>query len=449
MDSDNYRKVLIFGQPFNLSSGGGITLSNLFASWPKGKIAVLYAPWGEDDYTTDICDVYYQIGNEEHFWRFPFNLFKAVFPASGLKSLQEDRAAQDAVLSKKKFKQFVARNLVTPFVEWLGLDHINSEVRFSERLKKWLSEYNPDILYLQVSSLEGIRFAAILTDYLKIPSVIHMMDDWPSTISIRGPLKSYWQTRINKELLGLFDKIDIHMSISDKMAEEYRERYNKTFLPFHNPIDTSKWLLHTKTDYHIDRSYVKILYSGRIGTGITSSILDVASAIDSISTDALNIKLHIQTTTREPEIIRQLDRYKCIVINPVAEYNMIPEIFSDADILLLANDFTTQAERFLRLSMPTKASEYMVSGVPILVYAPVSVAVSKFFSINECGHCLNSESREDIVSAIMFLVDNKDYRERLGRKAVALAIERFDSGYVRSSFQGVLLAAGSKTKGNP
>lgn len=447
MDSDYNRRVLIFGQPFNLSSGGGITLSNLFKSWPKENIAVLYAPWGEDDYTTDICDTYYQIGNEEHFWRFPFYLFKSAFPVSGLKSQKKDPAIQDSVHRRSSLKQFVARRLVNPFVEWFGFDHINSEVNISEKLKTWLSEYNPNILYLQVSSLEGIHFASMLTDYLKIPSVIHMMDDWPSTISRSGPLKSYWQLRINKELQRLFDKIDIHMSISDAMAEEYRERYNKTFLPFHNPIETSKWLLYTKKDYSIDRSSIKILYSGRIGTGITSSLIDIASAIDSIRTDGLNISLHIQTTTREPEIIKQLSHFKCIVFNPIAEYSRIPEIFSDADILLLANDFSSQAEKFLRLSMPTKASEYMISGVPILVYAPESVAVSKFFGVNNCGHCLKSDSREDIVSAILFLVDNKDYREQLGREAVALALERFDADSVRSAFQGVIFSASKKAQG--
>jgi glycosyltransferase involved in cell wall biosynthesis len=102
-----------------------------------------------------------------------------------------------------------------------------------------------------------------------------------------------------------------------------------------------------------------------------------------------------------------------------------------------------EAEKFLKLSMPTKASEYMISGVPILVYAPESVAVSKFFSVNNCGHCLKSDSAEDIVSAIMYLIDNKDYRELLGRKAHALAIERFDSANVRNSFQNLLLSAGS------
>ena len=33
-------KVLIINQPFNNNTGGGITLSNLFCSWGRDKLAV-------------------------------------------------------------------------------------------------------------------------------------------------------------------------------------------------------------------------------------------------------------------------------------------------------------------------------------------------------------------------------------------------------------------------
>lgn len=38
----DYPRVLIVGQAFNLSAGGGITLSNLFAGWPKDRMATIH-----------------------------------------------------------------------------------------------------------------------------------------------------------------------------------------------------------------------------------------------------------------------------------------------------------------------------------------------------------------------------------------------------------------------
>ncbi len=82
-----FPRVLIFGQPFNNFTGGGITLTNLFKGWPKDKIAVTYLGHGLQSVTTDVCDIYYQLGKDEHKWKFPFNLIQRKFP-SGLKSFE-------------------------------------------------------------------------------------------------------------------------------------------------------------------------------------------------------------------------------------------------------------------------------------------------------------------------------------------------------------------------
>lgn len=74
MTVDKYPKVLILVQPFNRVSGGGITLTNLFQGWPKDKIAVACRGYVINRETqTDICDNYYQLGEKELKWKFPFN----------------------------------------------------------------------------------------------------------------------------------------------------------------------------------------------------------------------------------------------------------------------------------------------------------------------------------------------------------------------------------------
>lgn len=439
MDSSVYKKILIFGQPFNNSTGGGITLTNLFKGWSKDNIAVLFEPWdGDAKINTDICCIYYQIGKEEHRWRFPFNLYKQRFPQSGLiKDANYCEASACSYKTSLKHKQ--ASRILNHFIEWLGMHHCYSQITLSDRLTNWLTEFHPEILYLQVSSLETITFACQLINILKIPSIIHMMDDWPSTISMYGILKKYWGKKIDKEFRILLKKVNIHLSISDAMSDEYQGRYNVKFIPFHNPIETKLWLPFSKTNFSLNKRYIIILFSGRIGTGISDSLLEVASAIDLINKNDNRIKFHIQTTVIKHPILGLLQKFKCVVINPVAEYKHIPEIFSKADILLLANDFSAKAIKFLRLSMPTKASEYMISGTPVLVYAPKETAVSKFFSQNDCGYCLTSQSQEEITKAIQFLISNEEYRKRICYNAVNLAKERFGAEKVRKEFQNMLL----------
>lgn len=434
----SFPRVLIFGQPFNNFSGGGITLTNLFKGWPKDKIAVTYIGHGLLNVTTDVCDTYYQLGKEEHKWKFPFNLMQRKFP-SGLKSFEDKKEVPvNSIQEGLRYK--VVNNFFYPFLRWIGVFHFSSTISISKRFKNWLLEFNPEILYLQIAVRNEIKFAEELINQLKIPSVIHLMDDWPSTISASGLFNKHWSAKIDKEFKELLNQVDLHLSISDAMSEEYKKRYNKKFVPFHNPIDIDLWSPYSKRNFTIDKKHVNLLYSGRIGdNGIAESVIEVASAIDFMNDNELSIKLHIQTPTKKGDILNLLKNFKCVILNPFADYSQIPAIFSNADILLLASDFSTYGVRYLRFSMPTKASEYMISGTPVMVYTPDIVAVSKFFSRNECGYCITKESKDEIINGIRYLINNEEYRKKISFNAVNLAKERFDAIKVRAEFQKLII----------
>jgi glycosyltransferase involved in cell wall biosynthesis len=441
---DQKPRILIFGQPFNNLTGGGITLSNLLKGWPKDNLAVLATGHMLYYAATDICDRYYQLGEEEHKWIFPFNKFQRHFPSGEKKFEGLGEVPVNRNISSLRFN-FV-NHFFYPFLSWFGLMYCSSTIRLSKQLLGWLSDYKPEVLYIQVSNRETINFCRELTDYLKIPAVIHFMDDWPSTICTSGLFKKLWKRKIEKELRLLLDKMDVHLSISDAMAEEYEKRYNRKFIPFHNPIDLKSWLPFSKTDYRLKGEYINCLYSGRIGIGIAKSIIEVANAIDELNTEGLNIEFHIQTPTEEENILTMLRKISCVRINPLAVYSKLPAIFSAADILILANDFDEEGITYLRFSMPTKASEYMISGAPVLLYAPEKAAVYSTFSRNECGYCIHEKGKENIKEALKFLISDQDYRTNIGKKAIDYAKKSFDADIVSTSFQNIFVNLLNKTE---
>ena len=340
---------------------------------------------------------------------------------------------------KTSVRQILVDRLFYPFITWLGLFHYLSKISLSQNFKKWLSVYNPEVLYIQVSSREDILFSIELCDYLSIPSVIHIMDDWPSTIGKKGLFKNYWRKKIDKEFRQLLYRMNLCLSISEAMTTEYLNRYNKIFIAFHNPIETEAWQPYCKTNFELSHDHVKILYSGRIGIGITESLVEVAKVIENINNTFWEIKLYIQSPTNSFEILRRLQKFKCIVINPIVNYSDLPVIFSQADILIIANDFEKQGIDYLKYSMPTKVSEYMISGTPVLVYAPFETAVSRFFAVNECGCCVTEQIPEKLSNAIKLLVSDEAYRKKISHNAVRLATELFDSKKVRTEFQQLLI----------
>jgi glycosyltransferase involved in cell wall biosynthesis len=433
---NNYSRILIFGPPFNNFTGGGITLSNLFKGWPKDRIAVTSTGYVLQGLSTDVCNTYYLLGKEEHKWLFPFNLLQRPF-SSGLMLLNKQEN-QSQVPHKNYIRRFLVDKLFYPFIKWLGFFHWLSKITFSQQFKDWLALFQPEILYIQVASREDVLFSIQLCDFLNIPTVIHNMDDWPSTISRKGLFKRYWRTKIDKEFKQLLNRIDLFLSISDAMTSEYLKRYNKVFKAFHNPIDISKYDQIKKKPSELVKSF-RILYVGRLGLANKRSIFLFASAVSQLKIGQIEIGLDIFTYNTDERDSQKISNLKNVRILPSVKHDMIPSLLAEYDLLLLPLDFTDAGFKYAQYSLPTKASEYMISGTPILVFAPKETAISKFCSENECGYCVDEQSKKKINDAIQFLINNEDYRKKLSQNAVRLATELFDSDKVRNRFQQLLM----------
>ena len=433
---NKYPKILIFGPPFNSFTGGGITLSNLFKGWPKDRIAVTSTGHVLQLLSTDICDTYYRLGKVEHRWKFPFNLVQRPYPSGLIPFNKQDYQSQGP--TKDTFRRFLVDKLFYPFIQWLGFFHSLSKITLSQQFKDWLAIFQPEILYIQVTSREDVLFSIQLCDFLKIPTVIHNMDDWPSTISRKGLFKRYWRTKIDKEFKQLLNRTDLFLSVSDAMTSEYLKRYNKVFQAFHNPIDISKYNQFKKRPSQLIETF-RILYVGRLGLANEHSIYSFASAISQLKIDRFKIEMDIFTYNTNTRISKKIGNLKNVKISPSVNHDIIPSLLAEYDLLLLPLDFTVAGFKYAQYSLPTKASEYMISGTPILVFAPKETAISKFCSDNECGYCVVERSKKEIKEAIQFLINNEDYRIKISQNAVRLAKELFDADKVRNRFQQLLM----------
>lgn len=428
-------KVLIIGQPFNNDTGGGITLSNLFNGWDRDKLAVACSGYLLlDNIDTKVCNTYYQLGNKEHKWRFPFNFLQRKYP-SGLIKFDEKRI-QNLTIEKSDFRVKLIMNFFYPLLEYLGLYHYIFRTGLSEDFCNWLDAFNPDVIYDQTASRDGILFCVAVHSYLKKPLIFHMMDDWPSTISDKGLFKNYWHKKIDNEFRILLDKASVLMSISDEMAHEYKIRYNKDFITFHNAIDIGFWEKHQKTSYELSDSPT-ILYAGRIGLGIETSLELITKAIERVNDELkISVKFILQTQGKP----KWIDNYKSVVHNNFVSYNDLPKVFSEADFLLLPYDFSKKSIKYIRYSMPTKAPEYMISGTPIIIFAPEVTAIVKYAKEDEWAKVITENKISEISESIKLLIKNKELRYKIAQNAIKTAEENHDSTDVKSQFKEVIIS---------
>lgn len=427
-------KILIISETFKSDTGGGITLTNLFKDYPRECLAnAVDATELLKINQTDICDNFYSIGLYEKKTLKIFSFLQKKGYSGKYIINEKSKSKQKDKVKKESYRALLV-DVFFKILHFIGIYHLLYRYEISPAFKIWLEEFKPDYIYTQLSARELIHFTEKIRKLTNAKVALHIMDDWPSTISRNGFLKKYWQKKIDKEFKELLSKASILMSISEGMSDEYKRRYNKVFIPFHNPIEVQHWLPYSKNDVNLDNQNIKILYAGRIGLGTSDSIIDIANAIEELCKSGLKINFHIQTTTSNSPIIERLKEFSCVRINPVVKYSDLPKIFSGADLLVMPIDFTQKGIQFLKYSMPTKASEYMISGTPILLYCDPEVSMYNHAKKHGWASIVSERNNETLKNMIVELISNIDFRFKLSKTAKDFAKDNFDSAIVRKNF---------------
>ncbi|HAO47486.1 MAG TPA: glycosyltransferase [Ferruginibacter sp.] len=436
-----FPKTLILGQPFNNNFGGGITQANLFAGWDKDKLAVVCTDHIFNNINAEACETYYILGSEEYQWMFPFSLLqrKVVSGERKVKS-EPGKKEQAPAAAGLSLRTRIIDNYFYPFLEYIGLFHRLSSIRLSDKFRKWIDAYNPDCIYAQASSREFVLFCKAVQEYTKKPMIYHVMDDWPSTISQKGPFKTYWHNRIDRELRAMMDRASVLMSISHAMAREYKNRYGKEFITFHNPIEIDFWKSHQRSNYELGGN-PSILYAGRIGTGIQDSLESLAQAVDKVNNELkTSIQMVLQTKDR-PEWI---EKYRCAKHKPMVTYSELPKVFAEADFLYLPYDFSAESIRFIKYSMPTKAPEYMVSGTPVIVFGPAETALVEDAVQNKWAMTITENNTGKLADAVAALVKDSNLRRQIAATAIGIAEANYNSIKVRNRFREAIASLSGK-----
>jgi len=430
----NYPKVLIIGESFHMESGGGITLSNLFEDWPPDKLALIGSHRTLKKTDTSKYKNFYQIGEKETFLLFPFCLFQKKYSSGTIITNQK---FADSKLINLSAKRDVLIDIYLLFTHFFGIYHAINRYRISKELLEFSINFKPDYIYSQLSTRELIFFVNQLIIKTKVPSAIHIMDDWPKTINAFGILKKYWDKKIDSEFKKLLSYVELKLAISDSMRTEYESRYGGNWLTFHNPISTSKWVPFQKYDYKVEQK-LKILYVGRIGTANSQTIKHFSKSLITFMYET-DVEFSIFSPNYNEEIGLKLKKNKNTLVKPPINHEEIPNLVSKYDLLYLPLDFNKTTNKFSKLSMPTKMSEYMISGVPILIHSPSNTAIFKYAKHKNFAYLLDSLKSERIHEALIEIIENEETRKKHGRKSKEIAIKDFESKLVKEKFLKIFL----------
>lgn len=435
-----YPKILIIGESFHSNTGGGITLTNLFSGWPKDKIALATFGRSMINISFKTNTNVYQLGSNEVSVSFPFSLFKKHFN-SGVIQQNSIQVEESINLSEKnpQLRQYLLKTVFS-FIKKSGVYNFVEMINLSKKFEDWIQDYKPDIIYTQLGSLALTNFVYEVGKKTKTPVMVHIMDDWPSTIP--GYFGCLFKRKIHNRIQQFFDLCKSHLAISEDMANEYSRRYGHNWIAFQNCIDFDFWNKpKIQKQVFLKEEKFTVLYAGRVGIGTSTSLLDVAESIEDLFKNGYNISFEIQTNNLEHPIIKRLSKFNSVQFVSRVPYEELPSRFASVNLLVLPIDFDLKGFTFIKYSLPTKVPEYMASGTPILVYSPKETALSNFVNTTNVAMIVNERNRGILTSSIKTLINNPKIAQSLSERAVTYAKTNQDCSIVQKNFYKTILKA--------
>ena len=299
----------------------------------------------------------------------------------------------------------------------------------STALSSWIESFDPDLIYTHLGEISHtLLFEQIRLAYKK-PYAVHIMDDWfqfHPECKQDGPMYPMVCNQIQKA--------SVLMAICDGMATEFKKRFGREFLAFHNPVDVESRKHLVKSDWSIKNESFTILFAGSLKNKL-QDYAEVCKAIDDLRRKRdYRISFHLYTMDHDSTEARRLEEFQGVKVFAHIPNDQIAAMLVEADLLLLNLSLDENQARIAMFSMPTKTSEYMYSGTPILVYAHADSALTLYAQEYNWGFVVTERDSEKLKKAIADLYKNESLRQSLGETSHSLAVTRHNKVQVSQDF---------------
>lgn len=282
----------------------------------------------------------------------------------------------------------------------------------------------------------NVRFASFAENLpCSIPRDVYIVDDFVADSGIYRVSREAAQQVLDRLVM----ESERVFTISPVYASDLETHYGRSceFLPI--PIPDSllntieSGLLPDKESSRASNDVITLHHSGQIHHLYADALINLIALLKQI-VETKKIKIHLELwgniTPRDVEKVlrinlqevNQKDNFRIKICGEIPPIELARQQ-KRADFLLLVNSFLPEIEKQVRCSFSSKICEYMVSGVPILVYAPPYSSLVVHLGKYKAAHIISSQDMEEVrLQLEEILVDPQKNRTVEAAKKLALDI---------------------------
>ena len=312
----------------------------------------------------------------------------------------------------------------------------------SQELLDFIDDFKPDLIFQPVyysSYLNDI--ACFIQEYTNVPMLGYISDDCYTLRQFSlSPL--YWIDRLHKrkKVKKTIEKCKILYVISEIQKRDYEKAFGVPCKILTKSADFTE-PPQLKTSYNTP---LQLVFTGNIGTNRWKSLAVIAQALQELNQNGTKAELRIYTATpltAKMQKALQIDGASYLMGTVPA--SAIPQIQSEADMLVHAEALDLKNRLAVRQSFSTKLVDYFKAARPILAVGPKDVASIDHLLQNNCA--LVADNAADLAVMLSDCLENPKRLHTLAENAFLCGKRHHDAAQMKE----MLCADLKKTVASP
>jgi glycosyltransferase involved in cell wall biosynthesis len=274
--------------------------------------------------------------------------------------------------------------------------------------------------------------AAAYAEARQLPLHLIVHDDWP--LSVPAALRD----RVQEEFGRVYRQAASRLCVSPFMAEEYARRYGAAgtvLLPGRAP-DAEVF------DGPAERLAVDgppvFAFAGTINSPGYARLL-VALATQ-LAAAGGQLRLYGPLTAAQAAAVG-LDLPNVRLEGLLSSPALLRRLRQDADVLFVPMSFAEADHWNMRMSFPSKLTDYTTAGLPLLICGPADCSAVRWAALNPgVAEVVTTDDPAALAPVVARLIADREHRRRLGHTAQAVGTRDFSAEAAEAILHAALVA---------
>ena len=156
---------------------------------------------------------------------------------------------------------------------------------------------------------------------------------------------------------------------------------------------------HVPDKHNVNKKTV-FLYMGNSRPGRSGEFVKIAQSIK--NSGIINPEFRIYSTNAYKEDVAALNTFGFVEFFETPHHNDVPSILSQAHVLVLPESFNEKDIEYTKLALSSKAQIFMMSKVPILVFADKRTGLADYAVKTGFGLCVLNDNEKELGPSGLF-----------------------------------------------